>query len=437
MDNRERRSKTFFNLFSFIGWTIFLYIFLEGAILCCLFCVKSLGPMEKGFLEGVFLVILPAPILYFLIIRPLMLHLEEHKQLRQALEETQKAYVEMVRLSPYPTVLHDGEKVLLANKIAAKIYGVDSPEKMIGKKVSSFVHPEFQDIVQKRIQQIMEKRQGVEILEEKFILANGEIFHAEVSGIPVPYGKQLVVHVIFRDITEKKKAEAQIRKSLKEKELLLQEILHRIKNNLQVISCLLNLHKDELEDPKSFPIIEKCQKRIQAFSKIYEQLYISPDLGKFAIQKELPPLLHQFINVFQTGCTSVELVLDLPDITFSMDQTVPLALILSELISNSLKHGIDTQVTSQYFHIYISLKKVNSQWELTYYDDGQGYSSSHWSSQKTLGLPLIQNLAIQLGGSLEVLPEEGGKVILRFLENPEKEFPPKKWELYYGEESSI
>ena len=371
-------------------------------------CLPSSSPWY--LIESCLIALIMAPVFYLYFFRPLLSCQKNLEKLKNKLQDVQDAYAQTFQYSPYPMVLHDGKKILLANQAAANLYGTSNPQDLVEKELYSLIHPDYRPLVRQRIEKLLTNKTCVEILEEKLILEDGSIIEAEVAGIPVPWYDQLVAQVIIRDITERKRAEETIRKSLQEKEILLQEVHHRVKNNLQTIASLLNIYESQIQDQKAKLVLANCKKRLQAFGKIYEKMYVTPDLGEIPLDREFQYLLREIASLYVTQPVELQWDIHIDPIRWSVDKTITLACILHELLSNSLKHGLENGQST--FCIHIHIHEQESYWQMLYWDSGKGFSTSLWNSSHTLGLTLLQGFCKQIGGSCSFQSEEGGKLQL-------------------------
>jgi PAS domain S-box-containing protein len=217
------------------------------------------------------------------------------------------------------------------------------------------------------------------------------------------------------DITHRKQAEDSLITSLQEKETLLKEIHHRVKNNLLVISSLLSWQVEEVNDPQLVQFFTNSQQRIKTMALIHEKLYGSKDLDQINFGDYLASLIEQIVSVTVDKDISIELFFDLDPILLNIETATPCGLIVNELVVNCLEHAFLPQQTG---NLFVSLKQANDQKiTLTVEDDGIGLPVD-LDVQKTtsLGWQLIHLLTDQLEGNLTVESESGTKVVITFQE---------------------
>ena len=210
----------------------------------------------------------------------------------------------------------------------------------------------------------------------------------------------------LQDMIEKEQAEKRIKAALKEKESLLKEVHHRVKNNLQIISSLLSLQSSSIEDPKVIELLQESQNRVRLMAIIHEKLYQSDDLGKIDLEEYIQVLSAYLLRSYEikpcdTKANAVRLDIEVDSIFLEIDTAVSCGLIINELVSNSLKYAFSG---GQDDVIKIEAKMTaQNQFSLSYTDNGIGLPKElDIYNTKTLGLQLITSLNDQLGGDLTV-----------------------------------
>jgi len=228
--------------------------------------------------------------------------------------------------------------------------------------------------------------------------------------------------VVHTDITERKKVEEQIKASLREKEILLREINHRVKNNLQIISSLLSLQADSIEDKQAQKLFEESQNRVRSMALIHEKLYQSKDFAHVNFGGYISNLATELFQFYKVNPSKIKLVLDTEDISIDVNTSIPCGLIINELITNVLKHAFPFSTVSSgngkdvLNEVSISLKQMDSTIELTVSDNGVGIPSDiDFSHPKSLGLHLVHMLAeSQLNGNIELDRSHGTRLKIVF-----------------------
>jgi two-component sensor histidine kinase len=223
-------------------------------------------------------------------------------------------------------------------------------------------------------------------------------------------GKPVII-VNARDITERKRADGLIRSALREKEVLLREIHHRVKNNMQVISSLLNLQASQTPDPATKTILEESRQRVRSIAIIHERLYNSGDVANIDFGVYLKSVAEELCRAFGRG--EVSCVLDLEAIPFEIDKAIPAGLIVNELLTNALRHAFPAATKGTVCVRLRSLGEGNV--ELTVQDNGVGFpAGTDISSATTMGLAIIRTLVEQMHGTLTMDTTHGTTCTIRF-----------------------
>jgi PAS domain S-box-containing protein len=224
-----------------------------------------------------------------------------------------------------------------------------------------------------------------------------------------------------QEISERKKAESQLSESLKEKEVLLKEIHHRVKNNMQVISSLLRLQSWQIRDEKMQEIFKGCQDRITSMALIHEKLYQSDDLARIDFAEYVRSLTNNLFSMYRSGMDAVEIKLDMDKFYLDINTAIPLGLIVNELVSNSLKYafpekGEGGQERETKDEIGISLCCENKgRVALVVRDNGVGLPPAFdYRKSESLGLQLVTDLVDQLDGSIKLEGKKGTAFIITF-----------------------
>ncbi|HEV7231819.1 MAG TPA: PAS domain S-box protein [Bacteroidia bacterium] len=222
---------------------------------------------------------------------------------------------------------------------------------------------------------------------------------------------------IGRDITEKKLSEEKLKQSLKEKEVLLKEVHHRVKNNLQVISSILNLQSSYVKDKKTLEILRESQNRIKSMSFIHESLYQTKDFSSINFTEYVTNLSNNLVHSYQSFEEQVELNLKIQDVYLNLDLAIPCGLIINEILSNALKYAFPKNRAGK---IDIRLTHKNQEITLVISDNGIGLPAHiDYNNTESLGLQLVVTLVDQLGGSIKLDRSKGTKFTIVF-RNPIK-----------------
>ncbi len=217
---------------------------------------------------------------------------------------------------------------------------------------------------------------------------------------------------VATDDTEREKSRIQLLASLKEKEVMLKEIYHRVKNNLQVVSSLLNLQARSIQDPISKKIFIESSGRVKAMALVHEMLYRSGDLLLIDMVTYVNDLLRNLKEIYHIESNFVKFVIDVEGVRLNLDNAIPCGLIINELISNSFKYAFPDK---QLGEVSLSIKKNQNVISLVYKDNGIGVPENiNFGNTKTLGLQLINSLTKQLDGNIVLDRKNGTTFILNF-----------------------
>lgn len=244
-------------------------------------------------------------------------------------------------------------------------------------------------------------------IESKWI----EIFMNPIYDIE---GTISEVSLMSHDITIKKQAEKETFESLKEKEVLLKEIHHRVKNNLQVISSILNLQSSFVYDPKTLSILQESRNRIRSMAIIHENLYRTTNFSSIDFAGYIKNLVINLSALYQREDYKIDIIYDLQQVEISLDQAVPSGLIMNELITNSLKYAfVNKQVKKN--QLIISMKEEEGIIYLRVKDNGIGLPANFEIGRTdTLGLQLVVTLVEQLDASLDYKIDGGTDFLISF-----------------------
>ncbi|GAB4481125.1 MAG: hypothetical protein Kow00124_28550 [Anaerolineae bacterium] len=222
------------------------------------------------------------------------------------------------------------------------------------------------------------------------------------------------------EIAMREEAEQKILASLREKEVLLQEVHHRVKNNLQIISSMLNLQLRNSADPEIVTILRDSQSRIRSIALIHELLYRSSDLARIDFGAYIQNLISHLLSSYRDPSRHISIEVDAKDIALPIKQAVPCGLIINELVSNSIKHAFPRAdrpaAADRVDTIRVAMHRGSGgQIELTVSDNGVGISSEmDLDNTSTLGMQIVNTLVRQLGGTLTVSSNAGTSFVVTF-----------------------
>jgi PAS domain S-box-containing protein len=224
----------------------------------------------------------------------------------------------------------------------------------------------------------------------------------------------IVYVAVQEDISERKQAEEKIKASLQEKEVLLREIHHRVKNNLQIIDGLLQLQYRRTQEPQAAAILLESQHRIKSIALVHEKLYRSDDLAKINFSEYIPSLVSSLLDSYNISSHPVHISMNIESILLDIDIAIPCGLIINELVSNALKHAFPETCEHREICINFHDESENTV-SLTIQDNGMGLPDN-FDIRKTrsLGLKLVQGLVMQLEGILKIDCQTGTEFTIFF-----------------------
>lgn len=295
------------------------------------------------------------------------------------------------------------DKVEYMNEYAADLFGL-KPDDLIGKLRQNLFPMEISEKQRKGIDRVIENRTAVRI-ESKTTFPKCEMW-LDTRLIPLmdKHNKIYAVMGISRDITRQKSIEDALRLSLNQKELLLREIHHRVKNNMQIISSLINLQSDYAVDEQTVKMFDDSKNRIRSMALIHEKLYQSEDISLIDFTSYIKNLITKLLEFYSLKTRLITINVISEDITLNIDSAIPCGLIINELVSNSIKHAFPGERGG---NITIKMHKIDDDYTLSVEDNGVGFPEEiDFKSSESLGLQIVQTLTLQLGGDI-TLQENG------------------------------
>jgi len=245
------------------------------------------------------------------------------------------------------------------------------------------------------------KRDGTKIIRQILLYPIKDINNrvSEVSGIGF-------------DITENKKNEEKITQSLKEKDILLKEVHHRVKNNMQVISSILNLQSSYVRDAYALNLLKECQNRIKSMAFIHESLYQTKNFESVNFSEYVTTLAKNLVHTYSINTKKIKLILTLDNLFLSLDASIPCGLIINEIISNSLKYAFPDNRDGI---IFVTLRVIKNQVSIEVGDNGVGIPENvDIKNTQTLGLQLVDTLVEQINGTLNLKRKNGTTFSIEF-----------------------
>ncbi|MGB9937239.1 MAG: sensor histidine kinase [Methanobacterium sp.] len=420
------------NYFTKINWNFYLPL-----IFAFISYITLLWSFRKLSLEYVYLLEIGVGTIIFLVImrqitvskENITLYLaatdeiNKRKVIEDELQKSEKKYREIVENANEGILSTDLEsKIVFVNGRLMEILGYEENE-IIGKHILELMDEESVETAKNCMMNVKNGIKGQN--EFRLLKKDGGYMDVLINVSPVNessyYNGCLA---LISDITEIKAAQTQIKNSLNEKEVLLREIHHRVKNNMQIISSMLSLQSNYISDEETLRIFKESQNRVKSMALVHEKLYKSNKLSEIAFGDYLNDILQYLLISYSLNPGLINFKINTHNISFSMDTAVPLCLIINELVSNSLKYAfpenssfsnvksriseVSTNSNQVQNNIEIMIKPKDDKYEMIISDNGIGLPDDFdLYDSGTLGLNIVNVLVQQLGGSIEVLDVPG------------------------------
>jgi len=338
------------------------------------------------------------------------------KKAEEALRESEEKYRLVVETAGEAILLFDKEgNVLDANHRAMELTGLKR-EDLIGINLVD-IALKIKINVKELLSAFDEIMRGKSLSKTEWDMVNTD---GDIKTVMPHYttikkdGETIGITAILEDVTKLKQNEKQLINSLEEKEMLLKEIHHRVKNNLMVISSLLNLQSRYIKDKAALDIFKETQNRAKSMAIIHERLYRSTDLKRINFGEYIRTLTTELFHTYVTDPSQVRLNIKVEDLMLDINTAIPLGLILNELVSNSMKHAFPEGRKGE---ITIELHSTDSKYMLNVKDDGIGFPKDlDYKKTRSLGLQLVNSLTDQIGGSVALDRTKGTTFKITFTE---------------------
>ncbi len=288
----------------------------------------------------------------------------------------------------------------------------------IADYIKNYVHPDDASFIADGIKKSIEAREtafGTEF-EHRIIRRDGKTrymaIHIRIT--PATENHPFQVYGSVQDITEHKITEKELKESIQEKEMLLKEIHHRVKNNLMVISSLLNIQSRYIKDKAALDVFRESQNRAKSMALIHEKLYRSADLKNIDFGEYIRTFAIDLYHSIVSNPSLIKLNLNVEPAMIDINTAIPLGLIVNELITNSLKHGFPEGKKGE---INIDFRHQNGNFVLSVADNGVGFPKDlDFRKTDSLGLQLVNSLTDQIDGTVELDTTEGTEFRVTFKE---------------------
>lgn len=347
----------------------------------------------------------------------LLAEILERQRIEMALRQSELRYRLLIEQMPAVTYIakldETGSSVYVSPQIK-NLLGYSAEEWMADPQLwFNLVHPDDRDSIIRESQTALTRDQAYRA-EYRMFNREGQVVWVQDQTVILPdeAGQVGLTQGVLFDITARKRAEEQLKTSLHEKEILLKEIHHRVKNNMQVISSLLNLQSSYVSDTQALEIFQDSQNRVRSMALIHEKLYRSKNLAEIDLGEYVNDLVTYLFRSYKAYGKGITLKVQAEDVHLGIDAAVPCGLIINELISNALKHAFPNNHQGE---ILVELQKNQQQISLCISDNGIGFPPDlDFQKTNSLGLQLVNTLVGQLDGTIELQNGSGTTFKINF-----------------------
>ncbi|MGB3480143.1 MAG: PAS domain S-box protein [bacterium] len=334
---------------------------------------------------------------------------------KEALRESEEKYSSVLENSKDAVIIHQNRIIKYANRATAQSTGYTIDE-LLGKNIIELTTPEYRELVAERYAARLAGKDIPNIYEIAVFKKDGSVLPIELSVSIMNYEGKPSGLVFMRDITDRKQAEKKLKASLKEKEVLLRELHHRVKNNMQIISSLINLQTRYLKDKKAVRMFKESQDRIRSMALVHEKLYQSENLTQIDIGGYISELTNQIRRSHIINPEMIKLNIKVKEMFLNINTAIPCGLVINELASNAFKYAFPSNRKGEIV-IELFLDK-DGLVTLIVKDDGIGFPEDiDVHNTETLGLQLVNALVEQLNGTIELDRSSGTAFKIRFSES--------------------
>jgi len=377
-------------------------------LMCCVVFLAALNDLAVS--EGVYPFVFTVE--YGWLAAVIFVGLQRSRQLmeaaeaRRALVESERRYRGIFESLQDVYFRADSEGTIRLISPSVRSFGYD-PAFLVGRPMSA-LSPDEQ--AEGGIAAALDEGGAVSDFELSVRGANDETFHVSLNAHRMfdGRGNKIGIEGIIRDITDRKRAEESVLASLQEKNVLLKEIHHRVKNNLQIISSLLYLQEIRIHDLVDKRIIEDCRNQVSSMALIHEDLYGSKDFRSIDFGAYLDKLVNRLLMAYRMSGV-VAFIPEMQAISLGIDKAIPCGLVANELCTNSLKYAFPEKERAGRCELHVELGTLDGELiRLAISDNGIGLPADFEpSSTGTLGMQIVDRLVKQLGGTLSLAKEAG------------------------------
>jgi len=306
------------------------------------------------------------------------------------------------------------EKWLRINRGLCDILGY-TREELLMLDFDEFIHPEDLEPGRKLDKQLLGGERKRYNFEKKYLRKDGTYVHAKLTKSIVydESGKIMYLVGVIEDINARKQSDNKLKKSLREKEILLAEVHHRVNNNLALISGLLDLELRQIQNDEVRDLFRKSQLRIKSIGKVHLKMYQAEDFSNVPIEDYMQDLLSTISEVWGNGGEPIQINSDIADVNMNVNQAIPCGLIMNELVTNAYKHAFPDKTINN----KIKVELLNSEDDISIIisDNGVGLPGGFSLNEPgSLGFTLVKILCKQLNARIDIQNGQGTKFLISF-----------------------
>lgn len=331
----------------------------------------------------------------------------ERKRIEEALRQSEEKYYNFLNnLADGVFVLDRSWRYAFMNNAALQLVKL-SREEFLGNKIFD-VFPGIENTTFFKAYENTMQTGQINNLEDSFPGPDGKKRYYQIRAAAVPEG----VIVVARDITVRRRAEEKLKESLTEKEVLLKEIHHRVKNNMNLVNSLLKLQSMRIKDKNTRTMFKDTRNRVRSMALVHEKLYQSRDFARINISKYLRSMIVHLFRSYDINANDIKLNIDLQDTVLDITRAIPCGLIVNELVTNCLKHSFPEGKSGE---IHVILGEKEGEHTLVVRDSGIGIPKDvNFEAPETLGLQVVSDLVDQLNGTIALKRGKGTTFKIQF-----------------------
>jgi len=339
------------------------------------------------------------------------------KQAEEALAESEEKYRLLVDNANEAILVAQDMKLQFFNPKVVAVTGY-SREELENMLFTDLIHPDDRELVANSHRKRMSGKKLPHVYSFRMRKKNGRVIWAEINAVVIDWKGRPATLNFLNDVTKRMRDQKKLKQNLIEKEVLLREIHHRVKNNMQIISSLLNIQSRHIRDPQAQTLFRESQTRIRSMALIHEKLYQSENLALVDFRAYVHSMIVHLYHFFGISPNVIRQALQIDEVFLDISTAIPCGLIINELVSNSLKHAFPPGEEGE---IKVEVVSGEKKYIILVSDNGRGISEElDIFNTDTMGMQLINMLVGQLGGKLSLDRVSGSRFKIIFPKAPLK-----------------